>query len=122
MIQQLCYAPCPAPPACQLPETMQACMCLVAYEEPAITSIVPTSRVIAPTTDVVLHVHGTGFGPYTVIEFADNTAEPTVFVSPTEVTTIIKGNLFTGVDANVPVRVHNGTLVSNTENFAFTAT
>lgn len=70
---------------------------------PVLDSIEPTSRVVGPTADVVLHCHGSNFTPYSVIWFADHD-EPIVFVSAGEITTIIRGDLFTGPDV-VPVFV-----------------
>ena len=53
--------------------------------------------------DVTLHVQGTGFTPETVILF-NGLEEPTVFVSATDVTTLVKPSLFL-VPADCPVSV-----------------
>jgi len=64
---------------------------------PVLDSIDPTSRVVGPTTDVVLHCHGSDFTTKSRIVFADQ-EERTDFVSDSEVTTIITGSMFTGPD------------------------
>jgi hypothetical protein len=87
---------------------------------PVITAIDPTSRVVAPTTDVTLHVYGTGFTSESIIRFGGH-SERTVLVSASELTTIITGMLFTGVDPAVPVQVITGDDESNIVMFAFTA-
>jgi len=71
---------------------------------PTLTSISPTERVVGPTDDVVLECTGTNFTPDCSIIFADQD-ERTDYVSATEVTTIIRGDLFTGPD-EVDVRVY----------------
>ena len=89
---------------------------------PTVTSLNPTSRVVAPTDDVVLHVIGTNFLKGSIIYFgASSDGERTTYVSPTELTTVLRGDLFTGVDPAVPVKVSNAGKMSNIVNFAFTA-
>lgn len=85
---------------------------------PVLDTIEPTSRVVGPTTDVVLHCYGSGFTPGSLIWFAD-VGENTVFVDATEVTTIITGTLFTGPDV-VPVFVRTpGATPSDSRTLAF---
>jgi hypothetical protein len=79
----------------------------------------PVTRVIGPTDDVVLHVIGSGFTRDSVINFGNYIDENTVYVSGTELTTIITGSLFTGIDPAVPIAVHNGDIYSNVIFFAF---
>jgi hypothetical protein len=67
-----------------------------------VTSLDPPTA-ICGMPDVTLHVYGAGFSATTVILF-NGTAEPTVFVSPTEVTTGVKPSLAT-VAVTVPVTV-----------------
>lgn len=88
---------------------------------PVLASLDPPSRVVAPTDDLVLRIIGTGFLGISRIEFAGN-IERTTFVSPTELTTIIRGDLFTGADPAIPVRVINAGVASNELDFAITAT
>jgi hypothetical protein len=82
-----------------------------------VTGITPTTAVCGGP-DVTLHVQGTGFTPATVILF-NNLEEPTVFVSATDVTTLVKPSLFL-VPADCPVSVvgAGGSAVT----FSFTAT
>lgn len=81
-------------------------------------SIDPTSRVVGPTADVTLHCFGSNFTAQSVIWFADN-PEPIVFVSAGEITTIIRGDLFTGPDV-VPVFVRTpGATPSDSQSRAF---
>ena len=66
--------------------------------------------------DVTLHVQGTGFTPATVILF-NNLEEPTVFLSATDVTTVVKPSLFV-VPADCPVSVVGA---GSAVTFSFTA-
>ena len=88
---------------------------------PTLASINPTSRVVAPTTDLVMTLTGTNFMPSSQITIAGK-PERTTYVSPTQLTTIIRGTVFTGVDPAIPVRVFNADKGSGTVNFAITAT
>jgi hypothetical protein len=71
-------------------------------EAGTVTGITPTTAVCGGP-DVTLHVQGTGFTPATVILF-NGLEEPTVFVSATDVTTVVKPSLFL-VPADCPVSV-----------------
>lgn len=88
-------------------------------ETPVITSIMPTSRVVAPTDDITLHVYGTGFVFESFIHFAGH-EERTRMVSTGELTTGITGSLFAGPDT-VDVSVRTDGLESNVVPFEFTA-
>jgi len=88
---------------------------------PTLASLNPTSRVVAPTADLSLTLTGTNFMPSSQIKFAGN-FERTTYVSPTELKTLIRGTMFTGVDPAIPVQVVNGGIASNIVNFAITAT
>jgi hypothetical protein len=88
---------------------------------PTLASINPTSRVVAPTTDIVMTLTGTNFMPSSQITIGGN-PERTTYVSPTQLTTIIRGSVFTGVDPAIPVQVFNADKGSGTVNFAITAT
>jgi hypothetical protein len=81
-----------------------------------VTGITPTTAVCGGP-DVTLHVQGTGFTPETVILF-NGLAEPTVFLSATDVTTVVKPSLFL-VPADCPVSVVGA---GSSVTFSFTAT
>jgi hypothetical protein len=86
--QELGDAPVAAPPAL-----------------PVVTSLAPASVTLGDP-DFTLHVLGTGFAPDAVILWND-APEPTVVVSPTEVTTGV--NMATAqVAMPIPVAVRNG--------------
>lgn len=85
---------------------------------PVLSSLDPNTAAL-DSADVTMHVHGTGFTASSVIHFATND-EPTVFVSDTEVTTVVKPSLGWG-EVAVPVTVKNGTQSSNALDFTFTA-
>jgi IPT/TIG domain len=70
--------------------------------EPVVTSLEPATAVIG-APDVVLHVCGVAFTSETVILF-NGGEEETVYVSSTEVTTIVKPSLASG-PITVPVSV-----------------
>jgi IPT/TIG domain len=80
---------------------------------------------LAPNTaevgsaEVQMVVTGTGFSPQTVVLF-NGGPEPTDYTSPTEVTTFVQPATASG-PATVPVGVQNGNLLSNTQDFTFTA-
>lgn len=88
---------------------------------PTLGSLVPPSRVVAPTADLSLVINGTNFMPSSQILFAGH-YERVTYISPTELRTLIRGTMFTGVDPAIPVQVINGGVASNTVNFAITAT
>jgi hypothetical protein len=81
-----------------------------------LSSISPSSAVIG-SADVVLHAIGSGFTPDSVIVF-NGGDETTVYVSDTEVTTIVKPSL-ASVAISVPVLVRNGDLPSGDQIFTF---
>ena len=67
--------------------------------------------------DTVLHVHGSGFTPQSVIHFAGHD-EPTSFVNDTEVTTGLKPSLWQAADV-VECTVKNGGYESEAVEFEF---
>jgi hypothetical protein len=69
------------------------------------------------SADVVLHVHGTGFTPESIIHFAGYD-EPTSFVNDTEVTTGLKPSLWQAADV-VECTVKNGDQESEPVEFEF---
>jgi hypothetical protein len=85
---------------------------------PAVTSLVPATVTIGEPSFTV-HVHGTGFGPGSVIVW-NGFDEPTTVVSPTEVTTGVNMPLWTA-PATVPVLVRTGAGASNSLPFTFVA-
>jgi hypothetical protein len=84
---------------------------------PDLESLDPDEADAGDATDIVMHVHGTGFTEQSVIYF-NGLAEPTTFVSETEVTTGVKPSLFT-VAAVCPVTVRNGEHESDALEFEF---
>lgn len=83
---------------------------------PVLTSLVPPSAKIGDPS-FTLHVHGSGFRPDSVILW-NGSPEPTVMVSPTEVTTTV--NMATATTAMaIPVAVRGplGGQVSNSLTF-----
>jgi len=86
-------------------------------EAPDLESLDPDEADAGDATDIVMHVHGTGFTEQSVIYF-NGLAEPTTFVSETEVTTGVKPSLFT-VPAVCPVTVRNGEHESDALEFEF---
>lgn len=85
---------------------------------PIVTSLVPDTAVLGDA-DVTMHVMGSAFSVLSVIVFAGNT-EQTVFVSPTELTTVVTPSLAWG-EVAVPVLVRNGYAESEPLDFTFTA-
>lgn len=81
---------------------------------PIVSSVVPASAVCGGP-DVTLHVHGTGFVGTSVILFNAG-AEPTTYVSATEVTTVVKPSLASAA-ITVPVSVAGATTAAD---FTFT--
>ena len=86
-------------------------------EGPDVTSLDPDEADAGDATDITMRVTGTGFTEDSVITF-NGIDEPTVFVSETEVTTVVKPSLFT-VPAICPVTVKNGALESDALEFEF---
>jgi len=84
---------------------------------PDLESLDPDEADAGDATDIVMRVLGTGFTPESVIYF-NGLAEPTTFVSETEVTTGVKPSLFT-VPAVCPVTVRNGEHESDALEFEF---
>ena len=62
---------------------------------------------------------GTNFMPSSQI-YIRRQSERTTYVSPTSLTTIIRGTVFTGPDPAIPVLVRNADKASGTQNFAIT--
>lgn len=85
--------------------------------EPTLTSIDPDTAELG-SADVTLHCHGTNFTDTSVVYFA-NQSEPAVFVSDTELTTIVKPSLGWGA-VPVDVWVQQGSV--ETAHLAFTFT
>ena len=85
-------------------------------ETPTIEALDPDEIEIG-AADTILHVHGTGFTPNSVIHFAGHD-EPTSFVSDTEVTTGLKPSLW-GEPVVVKCSVKNGPHESEEEEFEF---
>ena len=86
-------------------------------EGPDVTSLDPDEADAGDATDITMRVIGTGFTEESVITF-NGLDEPTVFVSDTEVTTVVKPSLFT-VPAVCPVTVKTGALESDALEFEF---
>jgi len=85
---------------------------------PAISTLSPATAVAGDATDITMIVTGTGYMPNSIIQFG-GLDEPTVMVSDTELSTIVKPSLF--VPDDVPVAVRNGNAISNELTFTFTA-
>jgi len=85
-------------------------------QTPTIETLDPDEIEIG-AADTVLHVHGTGFTPESVIHFAGHD-EPTSFVNDTEITTGLKPSLWQEAVV-VQCSVKNGELVSEEEEFEF---
>jgi hypothetical protein len=83
---------------------------------PTLTELVPNT-VVSGGADFTLYCFGTNFTADTVIQFGGSD-EPTVFISSTEISTIVKPSLF--APATVPVLVKNGAISSAPMNFIFT--
>jgi IPT/TIG domain len=84
---------------------------------PVLTSLSPNTGELN-SADITMHCIGTGFTETSVINFAGND-ELTVFVSDTDITTIITMSLPWGA-VTVPVTVKNGTAESAPLDFTFT--
>jgi len=85
--------------------------------QPTLTSLDPATAELN-TGDVTMHCIGTGFTESSVIMFAGQ-PEPIVFISDTDITTIIKTDLPWG-PATLDVSVKNGYLESEVLQFVFT--
>jgi IPT/TIG domain len=86
-------------------------------EAPTLSSISPDTAELN-SADVTMICTGSGFTEDSVINFAGND-EPIVFVSDTEISTVVKPSLPWGA-VSVPVLVKNGTAESASLNFTFT--
>lgn len=84
---------------------------------PVITSLTPNSAEIGDPS-FTLHVHGSNFTNTSQIMF-NGGEEPTTFVGPTEVTTIVNMDTVSG-PVTVPVSVVTGSVVSLPSSFTFT--
>ena len=92
----------------------------VATPAPVVSALTPNTAVLG-SPNFTLHVGGTGFTPGAVIVFA-GLEEPTTFVSPTEVTTLINMAVWAGPDT-LPVSVRSAAgQDSNSLPFTFTVT
>ena len=87
-------------------------------DAPTITDLEPSSVALGDP-DVDLVVTGTGFTEISRIVF-DGHDEPTKLLSETEVSTGVKPSLFTEAK-DIGVAVRNGSMVSSTLPFTFTA-
>jgi hypothetical protein len=87
------------------------------HPTPVLSSLTPDTAV-SGDPDFDLSCAGTYFTPDCLIMFGA-VAEPTTFVSATELTTIVKPSLF--APAVVPVTVRNGPMNSDAVDFTFTA-
>jgi hypothetical protein len=86
------------------------------YETPEIEALDP-DEIEMGAPDTVLHVHGSGFTPQSVIHFAGHD-EPTSFVNDTEVTTGLKPSLWQEAVV-VECTVKNGAYESEPVEFEF---
>lgn len=84
---------------------------------PTISALTPNTAVLGDP-DVTMVVTGTDFTPQSVIVF-NGTDEPIVFISDTEISTVVKPSIDWGAVA-APVSVRNGSLESNELDFTFT--
>jgi hypothetical protein len=84
---------------------------------PVLTSIDPTSAEIGGA-DVTLTCTGSGFTEESVIVF-NGSAEPTTFVSDTELTTIVKPST-ASIVISVPVAIYQDSGRSGDQMFSFT--
>ena len=84
---------------------------------PTLTAITPNTAVLG-SEDVTMVCTGTDFTAESVIIFAGQ-PEPIVFVSDTEISTVVKPSLGWGA-VTVQVTVKNGTLESEPQDFTFT--
>jgi hypothetical protein len=94
------------------------------YDETNVQPVSPTLTSISPDTavlgdpDVTMVCTGTDFSANSVITFAGQ-PEPIVFISDTEISTVVKPTLPWGA-VSVPVTVKNGSLESDPLDFTFT--
>ena len=85
---------------------------------PVLTSLSPATAVVGSANPTV-HIMGTGFTAESVLVW-NGTDDTSVYVSPTELTTLVDMTTVTGA-STVPVKVRNGDNASNELSFAFTA-
>jgi len=85
--------------------------------EPTLTSIDPATAVLGDP-DVTVHYHGTNFTESSVIYFAGQ-PEPIAFISPEEITTIVKPSLPWGA-VTLATYVQQGAYTTDPQNFTFT--
>lgn len=85
---------------------------------PTLTALTPNTAVLG-SEDVTMVCTGTGFTPQSVINF-NTVDEPIVFISETEISTVVKPSIDWG-EVAAPVFVKNGSLASETLEFTFTA-
>lgn len=86
---------------------------------PVISTLSPATAIANDPTDIEMIVDGTGFTAQSTIVF-NGFDEPTDYISPTQVRTGVRPSLFE-VPADCPVEVRNGTGISNSLTFSFTA-
>ena len=84
---------------------------------PVISALDPDTAELG-AADVTMTITGENFTEASVIYFADQ-PEPIVFVSETEISTVVKPSLGWG-PVTVPVKVRNGNADSNELSFTFT--
>ena len=85
---------------------------------PVLTELVPDTAEVG-SEDFVISIKGAKFDRNTVIWWKDH-PEPTTFVSPNEVTTLVRPDTI-GAPEVLPISVRNGTVFSNVLDFEFTA-
>lgn len=86
---------------------------------PTLTSLDPASIALPQTNDVLLHIHGTNFMPSSQLLWNGGPDRAT-FISPTELTTIIRGGPAT-TPYSAEVKVLNAGVASNALTLEFTA-
>jgi hypothetical protein len=86
--------------------------------EPTLDSLSPDTAIAGDAADITMSAIGTGFTANSIIVF-NGYAEPTTFVSDTELTTGVKPSIFV-VPAVCPVEIHTGSLVTAPLDFTFT--
>jgi hypothetical protein len=87
---------------------------------PTLDSLSPDTAIAGDAADITMSAIGTGFTANSIIVF-NGYAEPTTFVSDTELTTGVKPSIFV-VPAVCPVEIHTGSLISASIDFTFTDT
>lgn len=86
---------------------------------PTISSLVPDTAVHGTDPEFTLLVNGTNFVPGATFIIFNGSVENTTYVSPTQVSTLVKPALVS-VPIVVPVQVTNGIVRSDPVDFTFT--